>query len=385
MDEKEKILKFLQDIVPRDYQWHIFETASKKNTLVVLPTGLGKTLIALMLAIDRLCKFPESKVLFLAPTRPLAEQHYRYFSKHLPELFAQLEIFTGKVKAEKRKQLWQRADIVFSTPQCIANDLKNNLYDLQNVSLLIEDEAHRCLKNYAYTYVARKYKEQAKHMRVLGLTASPGHEKEKIHEIAENLGIEAIEVRTRQSPDVKQYLQKLEFQFVKLELPPELREIREYLKQQYEKKIEELQKRNLLFEKPTKKTLLELQHKIMRAIATGAKHYNLLAGATACAQAIKLQHAIELLETQTLYSLQNYMQDLFKQAAQGKSRAVKQLVKQQAFNKAYTRVVELIAKGSEHPKLFKLVEIIKQEFSAREKSKIIVFASYRDTVVRKQG
>src|SRR3989338_9017935 len=134
-------------ITPRKYQEEIFLTCRDKNCLVVLPTGIGKTLIALMLAIERLRKHPDNKVLFLAPTRPLAEQRLEYFKKRLPELFATMEIFTGSVPADKRKKLWQNADIIFSTPQCISNDIKNNLYGISDVSLLIEDECHRCLKN----------------------------------------------------------------------------------------------------------------------------------------------------------------------------------------------------------------------------------------------
>lgn len=175
--ELQKIKKFLLNVEPRAYQEEIFLSAIENNTLVVLPTGLGKTLIGLMLSIQRLVKYPSSKILFLAPTRPLAEQHYHYFKKHLPELFATFILFTGKVQAEKRRKIWQTADIIFSTPQCIANDLKNNLYNLEEVSLLIEDECHRCLKNYSYVYVVEKYKQQAKNPRILGLTASPGSEK----------------------------------------------------------------------------------------------------------------------------------------------------------------------------------------------------------------
>ena len=99
--------KTLVNIQPRKYQQEIYNTCKDKNCLVVLPTGIGKTLIGLMLAVNRQKKFPTSKVLFLAPTRPLAQQHLDYFTKHLPELYGQLELFTGKVNAEKRKQIWQ--------------------------------------------------------------------------------------------------------------------------------------------------------------------------------------------------------------------------------------------------------------------------------------
>src|SRR3989344_9385495 len=249
--------KFLQNLSPRDYQKAIFETCKEKNTLVVLPTGLGKTLIALMLAIERLSKFPGEKVLFLAPTKPLAEQHLEYFKQNLPELFASLELFTGAVSANSRKKLFQNADIIFSTPQCIANDIRNGLYDLSQVCLLIEDEAHRCIKNYDYNYAAQTYKSQALHPRIIGLTASPGSEETKIRQICKNLSIEAVELRTRESIDVISYLQKLEFEKVIVNFPPEFEELRQVLRKLFAEYAEQLKVRNVLFGPVTKIALIE--------------------------------------------------------------------------------------------------------------------------------
>jgi ERCC4-related helicase len=375
-----EVLKFLKNITPRAYQEEIFSVCKDKNCLVILPTGMGKTLIALMLTIERMLKFPDHKVLILAPTRPLAEQHFEYFKKNLPELFATIELFTGKTEAPKRKELWQSADIVFSTPQCIGNDIKNNLYDLKDVSLLVEDECHRCIKNYSYTYVAEKYRAQAKNPRILGLTASPGSEKEKIEKICKNLEIEAVEIRTRESDDVKEYLQELKFEVIKLDFPKEFEEIRVLLKKIFDKKVEELRNRKLLFMPPTKTFILDLQRKIMASIARGNKNFNLLLGASACSQAIKLQHALELLETQTLSSFLSYLQNLFDQAARKESKGVQNLVKLPEFNQAYIKTQELEAKKIEHPKLAKLKELVSEDFKNNMKTKIIVFAQFRDTV-----
>lgn len=293
-----------------------------------------------------------------------------------------MQLFTGQVDAEKRKEIWQTADIVFSTPQCIGNDLKNNLYDLSEVSLLVEDEAHRCVRNYSYTYVAQEYVKSAKNPRILGLTASPGHEKDKIKIICKNLSIEAVEIRTRESEDVKEYLQDLKFEIVRVDFPAEFESIKQLLKRIYDKKVEELKSRKLLFGPATKKTLLETQHRIMGSIASGNKHFNLLVGASVCATAIKLQHALELLETQTLYSLQQYFFSLFEQAKQKKSRAIQQLVKQPEFNAAYVSMNELLARKQENPKLVKLKEIVDVEISKNKKAKIIVFTQYRDSAAR---
>ncbi len=373
--------KFLKNIQPREYQKKIFLSCTKKNCLVVLPTGLGKTLIALMLAIHRLKEFPHEKVLFLAPTRPLAEQHLNYFKKHLSELFASITLFTGKVNQEKRKNLWNVSDIIFSTPQCIANDLRKKLYTLEDVCLLIQDEAHRCLKNYDYNFIAQQYMKNAIHPRILGLTASPGSEKEKIKEICKNLSIEEVELRTRQSDDVKEYLQELKFEKIAVSFPKEFEEIRQVLIRLFNSYIDELKSRNLLFGSYTKIDLINLQKKLSANLFNGNKNFNYIFGVMACAQAIKLQHALELLETQTLKGFNNYLKELFNQAAKKQSKGVVKLVSKPEFNFIFSSSNELLAKNIEHPKLSELEEIIKKELSKSKKMKIIVFSQFRDTVI----
>ncbi|MEK6848788.1 MAG: DEAD/DEAH box helicase family protein [Nanoarchaeota archaeon] len=369
----------LINITPRPYQTDILKTCIEKSCLVVLPTGLGKTLIALMLAHERLTKHPRSKILFLAPTRPLAEQHLAYFKKHLPELYADMQIFTGKINASERRKIWQTADIIFSTPQCIGNDIKNNLYSLSEVSLLIEDECHRCFKNYAYTAIAKNYNEISPTPRVLGLTASPGSEKSKIKEICQNLGIEAVEIRTRDSSDVKPYLQHLAIEAIKVDFPQELEEIRLLIHPLYKKKVEELQNRKVLFKPATKTFLLECQAIIMKSISSGNKNMNMFAAASACAQAIKLQHLLELLETQTLSSTGTYIEKLLSEAAESKSKASKQLANQPNFAKARALLASLLSDKKEHPKLSILKDFVQKEMQTPE-TKIIVFSQYRDTV-----
>ena len=372
-------MEFLKDITPREYQQKIFESCTDKNCLVVLPTGIGKTLIALMLSVDRLQKFPGEKILFLAPTKPLAEQHKIYFKKHLPELFAGIELFTGQIKPELRKKIWETADIILSTPQCIGNDLRKNLYDLKDVCLLIEDEAHKCIKNYDYNYIAGKYNEQSKHQRILGLTASPGSDAQKIKIICRNLFIEKVELRTRYSEDVKSYLQNLEFEKIIVDFPPEFEEIRHVLLKLFDSYIEELRTRKVLFGPASKTRLIQLQKEIMQSLARGNKNFNYMLGASACAQAIKIQYALELLETQTVESFNKYLKELFTQASKKQSKGVMRLVSRPEFNFGFMQSNEFLAKKIEHPKMAKLIEIIKNEKSKNEKTKIIVFTQFRET------
>jgi len=372
-------MKFLEGIEPRNYQKEIFETCKEKNCLVVLPTGLGKTLIALMLSIERLKNFPGSKILILAPTKPLAEQHLNFFQKHLPELFADSQLFTGAINAKKRTKIWDTADIIFSTPQCIANDIKKRLYSLEEVSLLIEDEAHRCIKNYDYNYVAQQYKKQSKNKRIIGLTASPGSDTEKIKEICRNLSIEEVELRTRESEDVKKNIQELKFEKVTLDLPPEFEEVRQLLKKVLNDYISELKSRNLLFGPPTKVNLIQLQKKTAIKLGRGQKNFNVLRGISVCANALKLQHALELLETQTIKGFNEYLKDLLDQASKAKSKGVQQLVKKPHFELAFKKSEEILSRKIEHPKIDKVSELISKEKGENQKSKIIVFTQFRET------
>jgi len=366
---------------PREYQRKIFEVARDNNTLVVLPTGLGKTLIALMLAVERKKKFPLSKILFLAPTRPLAEQHFNTFKSNLPELWAEMELFTGGVPAKQRKKIFRTAEIIFSTPQCIANDLRACLYDMSDVSLLIIDEAHRCLKNYDYTKVVDYYKRQAENERILGLTASPGSEEGKVKEICKHLNIREIEVRTRDSEDVKEYLQELEYDKVVVPFPKEFQEIKVLLKIIYDSKVAELRKRNLLFGPAHKISLLTLQGRL-GVRASRSRDFNAMRGMSVTAQAIKIAHAMELLETQTLSGLSEYLKGLLKQAREKKSKGVQTLVKTKEFNAALLSLNELIARKVEHPKVEETAVIVENQFKEKPKSKIIIFTQFRETAAR---
>ena len=290
-----------------------------------------------------------------------------------------MQLFTGSINPEQRKEIWQTADIIFSTPQCVANDLRNEMYNLKEVCLLVEDEAHRCIKNYDYNFIAKKYVENAMNSRILGLTASPGSESSKIKEICENLSIEAVELRTRESPDVKPYLQELKFEKIMLELPVDFLKIKDALLKIFHAYIDELKNRKVLWGPPSKTELIKTQKKIMISISKGNKNFNLLLASSVCAQAIKIQHALELLETQTLIGFNRYLKELFRKAAAKENKGVIRLVSKPEFNYAFMKSNEMLAEKIEHPKILRLKELIKKEKEENVNTKIIVFAQFRET------
>jgi Fanconi anemia group M protein len=204
----------------RLYQKLISDAASERNTLVILPTALGKTVIAIIAAANVLYNYRDTKVLVLAPTRPLVVQHRDSFIRMLKIGEQDAHALTGETPPADRRALWgSRARLFFSTPQVVRNDLYNRRLSLNNFGLIVFDECHRAVKSYAYTDIARIYVSQAGYPLILGMTASPGSELERVMEVCENLSIEQVESRTEEDPDVKPYIQSIDMEWMTVDLP----------------------------------------------------------------------------------------------------------------------------------------------------------------------
>ncbi len=347
----------LKDIKPREYQKNIAESALKKgNTLVILPTGLGKTLIALIM-IDKLNT--KGNILFMAPTRPLAEQHYKSITKQLDIDTENITLINGSIKPKERKELWKKT-ICICTPQTAKNDIENKRLDLTKYSLCIIDEAHRSVGNYAYTFVAENAIENK--VKIIGMTASPGGDKKRIKEIMDALHITNIEARTHDDKDVEQYVQKTNISWEFIELPNEIKEAITYLKQMYKEYLETLKKFGIYIRIPSKVELIKAQRKI-QTIETNSKY----AAMSFYSSIFNLAHAIELLETQGIVAFNSYV---YKMRYEKTSKGVERVLRDHRF-----KIAENLIKNKEHPKVPKLVEILKQNNGTA-----IVFAQYRDQV-----
>jgi Fanconi anemia group M protein len=366
----------------RLYQFSIAMKSLDGNTLVVIPTGLGKTAIALIVAASRLYS-TGGKVLMLAPTKPLVEQHLRYFQTLLNlsgETVGKCLSFTGEAAPASRTAEWEAATVILATPQVIKNDIIAGRYSLRDVSLLIVDEAHRAVGNYAYVFLADRYMETAGEPLLLAMTASPGGNQEKVSDIIENLQIEHVETRSYDDPDVKPYVHDKEFEVIQVTLPDELKAALEELHSLIEHRLHQL--REMGFPVPDRKNLSmkalqELSALIQQRISErDAKGF---AAASVHAECMKLRHAVNLAESQGCLVLKGYLDKLSAEgAAPGGSKASKRIAEDIRF----LRLLEMAAGWTEecHPKLLALPGLIGQLLDDHPDSRIIVFATYRDTV-----
>ena len=364
----------------REYQHNIANSAVKASTLVVLPTGLGKTIVALLVLAKELKK-KNNKILFLSPTKPLVNQHAQFLKKVLT-IDDSVVVFTGEVSPAKRKEMWDNSRIIVSTPQVIENDLISKRIDLKNISLIIYDEVHRAAGNYSYVFVSDIYGKQRNERLSLGMTASPGNNISKILEVCKNLEISNIEIRTKYDPDVKPYVHDLKITWKEVDLPKEfsyaLQLLRKALSDRLKvlKEIGVVESSSLSLINRTK--LLDIQKRIqeeLRSSPTPPKP--LFKAASAQNAAMKLYHAIELMQTQGVNALRNYFQRMGNEAlSKSGSKASRDILKD-------SNVLEALAYAKsldiEHPKIPEIVKIVKEQFNIKKDSKIIIFTHYRDT------
>jgi len=358
----------------RLYQQSILIETIDRNALVVLPTALGKTVIAVLLSAYYLQRNPEMKILMMAPTRPLVLQHRDSFAEMMNVEERSLVAITGKVDPKKRRMLWRGGRIFFSTPQIVKNDIERGILDLSEFSLLIFDEAHRAVKNYAYTFVARDYIRRSSFPVILALTASPGGDKERIRSVCESLFIERVVYRSEEDEDVKPYIPGIEIEWRRVRLPEEYREVSRILRSMIEERLSSLKNMGLIKKSPkhvTKSDLLSLGEELRELMNGGERSgwvYQAVVEQSAC---LSLFHALELLETQGMRQLRNFLLKLGDEEKRSYELITSHL--------SFSRLLELTEKSRSHPKIGELVKIVEEELS-NETSRIIIFSQFRDTV-----
>jgi Fanconi anemia group M protein len=360
----------------RLYQIAIATNALIKNTLVIIPTGLGKTTIAALVIASRLLN-EQGRALFLAPTRPLVEQHASFLKRTLKIEEEKIVAMSGEDEPEERMRLWESARVIVATPQVVENDVIAGRISLEDVVIAVFDEAHRAVGNYSYVFIADEYMKRGKKPLILALTASPGSDPERIMEVIRNLHIQSLEFRTEQDEDVYPYVSEKEIEWIKVEVPKEILMLKEKIETSLKIRLKRMKELGIeVPEKATRRELLELQELIQSEIGKTQKT-ELFEASSILAEILKLSHAVELIETQSVESFRSYLAKILKESSSvGGSKASKSIANDPSFRDAFFLAMRL---KKEHPKIEKLKEVIKKQLEEKEDSRIIVFTNYRDS------
>jgi Fanconi anemia group M protein len=361
----------------RLYQIRLAGTARDSHTLVCLPTGLGKTTVSLLVTAERLHEVGGTS-LFLAPTKPLVQQHADFYREALQVPDDEIVVFTGEVRPDDRSELWDSAQVVIATPQVVENDLVGNRISLRDVTHLTFDECHRATGDYAYVYIAERYHADAADPLVTGMSASPGGDEEAILEVCENLGLDEVAVMTEEDADVGEYTYDTDVEWERIDLPDEVLEIRDALNEVISDRLEKLKSlgiTNRTSPDLSQKDLNEMRGQLQRMMNNDqSKGYK---GMSTHAEIMKLRRAVELVETQSVEALRRYFERQRNAArSSGASKASQRMVADPTVRKAM-RMAESF--DGLHPKFSRTRILLAETLGIEGGDRVIVFTESRDT------
>ncbi|NVM45173.1 MAG: DEAD/DEAH box helicase family protein [Candidatus Lokiarchaeota archaeon] len=392
----------------RQYQKNIINKCKGINSLIVLPTGLGKTIIGVLLIGKTLEKYPESKIIILAPTRPLVSQHKASCEEFLNINSDSIISFTGKVSPEKRIFHFKNSKIIVSTPQVIKNDIERGRYDLKRVSLIIFDEAHRTRGNYAYCFISSEYINTCQDPLILGLTASPGKSYLRIQQLCNNLYIENVLFKTYEDKDVQQYIYDIDTYLEFVDLPIKVIELSAIWYTLFEKLIQYFIEKKLippskryysksdflgisrdltlslkyengylpeLSEEEYQSALYFQSPRIIDVVNEGS--LNIQSIYSFCSSFISLLHGKDLLESQNVTLFLTFLEKLEYKSGQ-EILSAKRIVNSEHFKFIKNNFLQNKIDDYAHPKIEKLFSIVSEELENHLSTKIIVFTQYRE-------
>ncbi len=392
----------------RKYQKNIINKCKGRNSLIVLPTGLGKTIIGVLLIGKTLEKYPESKIIILAPTRPLVSQHKASCEEFLDINCDSITSFTGKISPEKRIFHFKNSKIIVSTPQVIKNDIERGRYDLKHVSLIIFDEAHRTRGNYAYCFISSEYINTCQDPLILGLTASPGKSYLRIQQLCNNLFIENVLFKTYEDKDVQQYIFDIDTYLEFVDLPIEVIELSAIWYNLFEKLLQYFIEKKLippskryysksdflgisrdltlslkyengyipeLSEEEYQSALYFQSPRIIDVVNEGS--LNIQSIYSFCSSFISLLHGKDLLESQNITLFLTFLEKLEYKSDQ-EILSAKRIVNSEHYKFIKNNILQNKIDDYAHPKIEKLFSIVSEELENHLSTKIIIFTQYRE-------
>ncbi|UYP48513.1 ATP-dependent RNA helicase SrmB [Candidatus Lokiarchaeum ossiferum] len=388
-----------EKINPREYQIKISDRAFKENLMVVIPTGLGKTFIGTLTMLHFLTNpsYPNPTIIFLAPTRPLINQHYQSHIEILDTEKISLLQLTGQIKPTKRQEVFQLkiGKILFMTPQTLRNDLENKLYTLSKVDLIIFDEAHRASGNYAYCSIADHYVKENIQGRIMALTASPGSSNKKQLEIMENLHISKnnIEFRDLKHAEVQQYTFDKEEIDIGVQMSPFMMKVHSSLVELKNHTVAGYMELLLNYDSsaPTNPNLYHLGFCAdkMKSLPSalkkeGVNERELRILISTNARLMKILKLINDLESQGLEVVLNTLEKMYEKIQKGKASMADRFLSSEIQISQIYQALQIEKyqnpKLLEHPKIIQLRSILKSQFEDNSSSRILIFVKLRATI-----
>lgn len=372
--------RFINDtsIESREYQEVLIRGGLTDSSLIALPTGTGKTVVSTVITAERLVQIFGSRSLFVAPTKPLVEQQAEFYQEVLDIPAHEIVVFTGDIRPQKRKELWESAvSIVFATPQVIQNDLISGRISLDDVSHITFDECHRATGDYAYTFIAEKYWQQAQNPLVTGLSASPGSNRDDILEVSKNLGVTNIEVIDESDPLLEPYIHTTEIEPRFIDVGAEIQTMLDTLTELYRSLLTKLKSMEVL----SSRSVQKIGYRQLQAGMTVARNMDSSDKYTALSllsEAMKIDQALEMLETQGVSALETKLDQFETDANQSdSSKAVKRLISRPEFEQLKIAVESY---SQTHPKQSELIISLHEPIMNGDQA--IVFTQYRETARR---
>ncbi|KAJ8341639.1 hypothetical protein SKAU_G00339300 [Synaphobranchus kaupii] len=394
----------------RDYQLKISEKALFRNTLVCLPTGLGKTFIASVVMYNFYRWYPAGKIVFMAPTKPLVAQQIEACYKVMGIPQGHMAELTGSIQAQARRELWKSQRVFFLTPQVMVNDLSRETCPASQVKCVVIDEAHKALGNHAYCQVIRELGNKTQQFRILALSATPGGDVTAVQNVITNLLVAHIELRSEESPDIQAHSHQRSLDKVVVPLGDMLSGYQTRYLQVLEKFAGRLTQMGVLSPRDlrnlTKYQLILAREQFRNnppPRIMGAQQGVLEGDFALC---ISLYHGYELLLQMGLRSLFLFVQGIM-DGSKAMARARNELQRTVEFMDLYREMEALFVKPSagpkepliySHPKLQKLEEVVLQHFqtwadgtgpgegSSSEggakciSTRVMIFSSFRESV-----
>ncbi|TLS29445.1 hypothetical protein PpBr36_00217 [Pyricularia pennisetigena] len=375
----------------RDYQFSIVKNGLFNNTLVALPTGLGKTFIAATVILNFFRWTRNAQMVFVAPTKPLASQQVEACLNIAGIPRSQSTLLTGETKPVLREAEWEGKRLFFMTPQTLMNDLSKGYADPKRIVLLVVDEAHRATGDYAYVKVIEFIRRFSKSFRVLALTATPGSTVEGVQDVIDNLGVSHVEIRTEESIDIRNYVHSREIDRIVLEPSDEMLRISELFSQALKPLHSKISQQNIYIGRDpmsiTTFGLLKARQDWMKGPGRFANQ-----GLKMMLMAIftilqSLAHAIKLLN---YHGIRPFYDNLvaFRAETEDKGQKGSKYKRQLIGEPSFQEMMDLASKWLKidgfagHPKLTHLCDNLLNHFmDAGEGSstRVIVFSEYRDS------